>query len=213
MCKTIAVFGATGGIGRHVVKAALERSWAVRAYVRNPAKVAIEHPSLTVIEGQVDEHAKIRGCIDGCDAVVVALGISMRPGANDRSSITAYGSILRAMEECGVSRLVGWSTPSVGSDEDARSLATVAPGILAGLFLPGAKKVLLEVADMVRAADVDWTLVRFMAPNDRPAIPQVKVSFGEARLSFAIPRESIARFMVDQVESDEHVRRMPIIGS
>lgn len=213
MYKTIAVFGATGGIGSHVVKAALERGWAVRAYVRNPAKLSIEQPSLTVVEGQVDEYAKIKGCIDGCDAVVVALGICMRPGANDRSSLAAYGNILRSMEECGVRRLVGWSTPSVSSDEDVRSFATVLPGLMAGIFLPGAKKVLTEAAGMVRASDIDWTLVRFMAPNDKPAISEVRVSFGESHLSFAIPRESIARFMVDQVESDEYVRRMPIIGS
>lgn len=213
MHKTIAVFGATGGIGRHVVNAALEKGWEVRAYVRNPAKLAIDNPSLTVIEGQVDEYGKIRSCIDGCDAVVVALGISMRPGANDRSSAIAHGNILRAMAECDVRRLVDWSTPSIPSAEDVRSLATVAPGILAGVFLPDAKRALMEVADVVRASDSDWTLVRFMAPNDKPAIPEVKVGFGERPLSFAIPRESIARFMVEQVESDEYMHRMPIIGS
>lgn len=35
----IAVFGATGGIGKFVVKHALEKGYEVNAYVRNPQKI------------------------------------------------------------------------------------------------------------------------------------------------------------------------------
>lgn len=110
-------------------------------------------------------------------------------------------------------RYIGWSTPSVHSDEDARSFVTVVPGMLAGLFLPGAKKALLEVDSMVRASDTDWTVVRFMSPTNNPPVAEVKVGFGDVKMNMQVPRESIAAFMVDQLESGEYVHRMPIIGS
>ena len=37
----LTVFGATGGVGRHVVRQALDRGDRVVAYVRNPAKLDI----------------------------------------------------------------------------------------------------------------------------------------------------------------------------
>lgn len=209
----VAVFGATGGIGKHVVGHALDRGYEARAFVRNPAKLKIEHPALEVVAGQVDDYDAVRGCIEGCDAVVNALGISMKPKADNSSVIEAQGHILHAMEELGVRRYVGWSTPSVHSDEDARSFVTVVPGVLAGLFLPGAKKALLEVDSMVRTSDTDWTVVRFMSPTNNPPVAKMEVGFGDVKMNMQVPRESIAAFMVDQLESDEYVHRMPIIGS
>ncbi|MGB8699469.1 MAG: NAD(P)H-binding protein [Thermosynechococcaceae cyanobacterium] len=37
------IFGATGSIGRHVVEQALEQDHTVTAFVRNPAKLDIQH--------------------------------------------------------------------------------------------------------------------------------------------------------------------------
>jgi putative NADH-flavin reductase len=41
----LTVFSATGGVGREVVAQALDRGDQVTAYVRNPAKLDLTHPT------------------------------------------------------------------------------------------------------------------------------------------------------------------------
>ena len=155
----IAVFGSTGGIGKFVVKHALEKGYEVNAYVRNPQKLQIENKNLKVFVGQVSDYDKIKESIKGCDAVIIALGISMKFAHEDRSSIIAHKNIIKAMDETNVKRLIDWSTPSIKFKDDKASFATIAPGILASIFLPKAKKVLKEVHNIVVNSDVDWTIV------------------------------------------------------
>lgn len=212
----VAVFGATGGIGSQIVRFALQKNYRVHAYVRNPDKMdktLVLDERLKVFVGQVDDYEAIKAAMDGCDAVVSALGISMKPGQEDTSSIEAHQNIIAIMRELGIRRLVDWSTPSVKSREDVTSYITTLPGVMAGIFLPKAKKTLLAVSKLVKNSGLDWTLVRFMAPKDTPYTGKVRVSFGKTRLKFAISRADIAAFMVEQIESAEYLHRMPIIGS
>lgn len=52
----VAVFGASGNIGRHVVDQLLAAGHHVTAYVRNPAKLGVTHPDLTVVQGELRGH-------------------------------------------------------------------------------------------------------------------------------------------------------------
>ena len=47
----LTVFGATGGVGRQVVTQALDRGDHITAYFRNPVKLDVTHPALTVVAG------------------------------------------------------------------------------------------------------------------------------------------------------------------
>lgn len=209
----IAVFGATGGIGKFVVKHALEQGYGVNAYVRNPDKLKNTNKNLTIFVGEISDYYKIKETITGCDAVIITLGISMKWGYEDTSSIEAHKNIIKAMKELNVKRLIDWSTPTVKFKNDIPSFSTIVPGIMASVFLPKAKRVLLEVNKQVVASNLDWTIVRFMAPKDSPFTKQIKVGFGDVKLNFNISREDIAYFMVNQISNNEYLHSMPIIGS
>lgn len=209
----IAVFGATGGIGKFVVKHSLEKGYEVNAYVRNPDKLKIENKNLNIVVGQVSDYNKIKEVIDGCDAVIIALGISMKFGYEDIDAIQAHKNIVKAMNDTNVKRLIDWSTPSIKYKEDKPSFSTILPGIMASLFLPKAKKVLKEVNKIVVDSDLDWTVVRFMAPKDSPFTNKIKVGFGDVKMNFNISRDDIAYFMVNEVENNKYIHSMPIIGS
>ena len=209
----IAVFGATGGIGKFVVKHALEKGYEVNAYVRNLDKVKIENKNLKVFVGQVHDYEKIKETISGCDAVIIALGISMKFGFEDTSSLVAHENIIKAMNETNVKRLIDWSTPSIKFEEDKPSVVTILPGIMASIFLPKAKKVLKQINNTVINSNLDWTIVRFMAPKDSVFTKNIKVSFGDIKIKFNISREDIAYFMIEQLETNKYLYSMPIIGS
>lgn len=137
----------------------------------------------------------------------------MRPFHEDKAAVQANRGIISAMKATGVSRYMTWATPSIRSDEDRRSIMTVAPGIMASIFLPKAKKCIRQINSDVVASGLQWTVVRFMAPKDTAPSGEAKVSFGLRKVRFNISRADIASFMVSQVESKEYVGRMPIIGS
>jgi NAD(P)H-binding len=77
------VFGATGGVGREVIAQALDRGDHVTAYVRNPAKLDLAHPNLTVITGELTDREAVRRTVRGADAVVSARPVAGPQGDRD----------------------------------------------------------------------------------------------------------------------------------
>ena len=208
----VLIFGATGGIGRWAVQHAQRRGYQVTAYVRNASKLH-GHNGIKIIEGSITDVKKVKRALVGQDAVIWCVGIPMKRKLRTHDSLEGHKILIEAMHETGVKRLVDWGTPSVHFIDDKKSFITVVPGILAGIALADAKKEMVAIGDLLEKSDLDWTMVRFMAPKDTPYTGNVKVGFGDSKMNFAISREDIAAFMVEQVEDERYIRSMPIIGS
>src|SRR5512144_1697482 len=116
----LTVFGGTGAAGRLLVQRALEEGHHVTAFARDPTKLE-PRPNLDVVGGAIDDAAAVRRAVTGADAVISLLG----PG-RDRESIPALvpgtRTIIAAMEDTGVRRLVATSTPSAPDPSDGRDL-------------------------------------------------------------------------------------------
>ena len=61
----IVVFGASGRMGIKVVEQALEAGHLVTAFLRTPSKIAIQHPNLTLFQGDVLDAAAVENAIAG----------------------------------------------------------------------------------------------------------------------------------------------------
>ena len=207
-----AVFGAAGGIGKYAVQHALKKGYTVNAFVRNPAKLTITHENLNLIKGEINDLESVKEAINGCDAVIWCVGIPMKK-YEGTPSLDGHKIMLKAMNECGITRLIDWATPSVPFEKDKKSFITVVPGIVAGIALKQAKNEMIAIGELVSKSGLDWTMVRFMDPKNTSYADNVKVGYGDVKMSFAISREDIGAFMVEQVESRKYVRSMPIIGS
>jgi uncharacterized protein YbjT (DUF2867 family) len=77
----VAVFGASGNIGRHVVDQLLAAGHHVNAYVRNPAKLGVTQPNLRIVHGELTDAAAIARAVDGADTVINALGPTLKRSA------------------------------------------------------------------------------------------------------------------------------------
>ena len=207
----VVIFGANGGIGTWAVKCAKEKGYEVTAYVRNASKV--NDSDVRVVEGSISDPVSVEAALQGQDAVIWCVGIPMKRRYATMESLAGHKVLLAAMEKAGVRRLVDWGTPSVHFKDDKPSFITVVPGMLAGIALADAKAEMVAIGDLLTGSNLDWTMVRFMMPKDSPGIGKVKVGFGATAMKFAISREDIGRFMVDQVEDRTYLRSMPIIGS
>jgi len=213
MMMTITVFGGSGGIGKFLVRQALDEGYYVKAYVRNTNKITISHPNLELIKGELDDFQGIKKAISGSNAVVSTLGAPMKYTYEGFPVLDGHKNIIKAMKEENVSRFITLATPSVKFEKDKTSIATVLPGILAGIIFPRAKKEIVQIGNVVTASNLDWTIVRILAPKDTPATKKVTVSFGDKKIKFAISREDIATFMLKQVKDSNYIHSMPIISS
>lgn len=209
----IIIFGAAGGIGKYAVKHALEKGYQVTAYLRDKSKLYISDKRLRIIEGEISDYVSMLNALKDQDAVIWCVGIPLKRNYEKMQSLEGHQILIRAMKEVGVTRLVDWGTPSVAFEKDKKSFITVVPGIMAGIALTMAKEEMVEIGKLVQASGLDWTLVRFMAPKNTPYTGNVKVGFGDVKMNFSISREDIGWFMVEQVESNQYLHSMPIIGS
>ena len=141
----LTVFGATGGVGREVVNQALDRGDHVTAYVRNPAKLDLTHPNLTVITGELTDGEAVRRAVRGADAVVSALGPSLDRKAAGMPLVDGTRAIVEAMQAEGVERYIGMATPSLRDPRDTRSLLGLIVPFMGRTFLSRAYRELLAI--------------------------------------------------------------------
>ncbi|MEB3210731.1 MAG: NAD(P)H-binding protein, partial [Leptolyngbyaceae bacterium] len=104
----LVIFGSTGGTGREVVQQSLADGHHVTAFARNPEKLTIQHPNLTIVQGDVLDPLSVEQAVQGQDAVVCILGSGQQLSGTVRSEGTRQ--IIQAMEKTGVRRLICQST-------------------------------------------------------------------------------------------------------
>ena len=99
---TVLVVGATGSIGRLVVEEALSQGHAVRALVRNAAKVRLLPASAQVVVGDVTIPELLRPAVDGIDAIVLTLGADAQGKAGAEQ--VSYGGVRNVLMALGSRR-------------------------------------------------------------------------------------------------------------
>ncbi|MBF6085680.1 SDR family oxidoreductase [Nocardia cyriacigeorgica] len=199
----IAIFGATGTLGRHVLERALRQGHEVTILTRDASRVASTHDNLRVLEGEVLDPAAVDGAVAGQEAVLICLG-------NGRKGVVrAEGTrtVIEAMRRNGVKRLICQSTLGVGDSRD--NLNFLWKYVLFGLVLRPAYNDHVRQEEHVRASDLDWTIVRPSAFTDGPATGTYRQGFtgNEAGLSLKISRADIAEFMLDQLTDRTSLHR------
>ena len=86
----IAVLGATGKTGQHIVSLALKKGHNVTAVVRSPEKLKQKHDNLSVVRAGIFSEDELTRAFSGHDAVVSALGFSRSP------PVTGYTESMKA---------------------------------------------------------------------------------------------------------------------
>ena len=188
----IIVFGATGGVGTHVVQLALEAGHEVTVFARTPAKV--QASGVTVVQGDALDPVAVRDTVVGHDAVVSALATTAGP--ERETSLRRMGAnIAAAMTEADVRRIVWCASEGVDGEM---------PGLVGWAVQKMLAKPLADhraALDALEAAGLDLTVARPRSLNDGPlATDYVEVVGGPAQGKFSISRASVAHFMVKALD-------------
>jgi putative NADH-flavin reductase len=207
----LAVFGATGRTGRHVVDQALAAGHTVRALARDPAKLPAGHERLTVVQGDVLDPAKVEQVVAGVDAVVSVLGHA--PNAPKDVLTVATEHILTAMRTHGVRRLVSLTGAGVADRHDRPRLWNKAISWLLARLQPELLADSERQAELIRASDRDWVIVRAPRLTDRPRKGSYRVGMVGQGTGALISRADAADFLLKQVEDTRYLRQAPMISA
>lgn len=144
--KLVTVFGGSGFVGRHVVRALAKRGYRVRAAVRRPDLAGHLQPlgvvgQIHAVQANLRYADSVQRAVDGADAVVNLVGILQEQGRQSFDAVQADGAraVAMAAAQAGIGNLVHMS--AIGADassasEYARTKATGEAAILA--HVPGA---------------------------------------------------------------------------
>lgn len=118
MTSTVAVVGATGFVGRHIVPRLADAGHHVRAISRRGTKRPDWPGSVEPVRGDVETGAGLREALSGADVVVHLVAIPRESGGRSFENVNVRGveRVLDAMRAAGVSRIVHLSALGVTAE-------------------------------------------------------------------------------------------------
>ncbi|NDZ81007.1 SDR family NAD(P)-dependent oxidoreductase [Streptomyces sp. SID10853] len=210
----VTVFGATGGIGRLVVQELLDAGHHVTALTRNPGKLNLTHDNLTLITGQLSDRTAVQQAVAGANAVISALGPSLKRSTKGTQLADGTRTIVEVMDEQKVSRFIGLATPSLADPRDKPHWKHKMLPVMAKLAFPHALTELTGMTNAVTGSDLDYTIARITNPTDKPSTGHVRSGFlGHEKVGSAMSRSDIAAFLVSQLTDTRYQRSMPAISN
>ena len=211
---TIALLGATGMAGGYILREALVQGYDVRVLARSPAKLDALKNRVTIIKGDVRDAVSIPELLRGSDVVISALGPvkSDGPAAARDICTVATGLILHAMQQLQVKRYILVSGAAVSMPGDDRNFLGWMIQKLAQLTLSAAVRDKEAEYKLLVESPVQWTLVRCPVIEAVPYLHPAKATLATPA-SFFLRAGELARFVIEQVDSQEYIRKGPFLGS
>lgn len=194
----IIVFGATGGVGREVVKQAAENGHEVTAFLRTPAKLEFEHANLKIIQGDAFNPSEVAAAIAGHEAVVSCLGSSngMKKSTELRDMTK---NIVAGMQTNGVKRIL--YTASAGIHKELT-------GVSGKLMMTMLKNALADhgaAVEEIRSHGLVYTIVRPMGLTNGAFTGNYReATEGVPEKSMSIPRADVAHFIVKALTNERY---------
>ena len=199
----IVVFGSTGSIGKMVVEQALAANHHVTAFLRDPAKLSVAHPNLTLVKGDVMNIDDVKRAVEGHDAVVCTLG------AGAKGNVRAEGTknIIEAMNVSHVKRLICQSSLGVGDSRG--NLNFFWKYIMFGLLLKQAYRDHELQEKYVTGSRLDWTITRPAAFTDGPLTGNYHHGFPATAkaITLKISRADVADLIIKQLTDRSYLRK------
>jgi putative NADH-flavin reductase len=206
----VLVIGASGGIGRETLSAALDAGHRVRAFSRSANEIDLENSYLEKHSGDAMNEAGIDAALDGIDVVVQTLGI----GADELfKSVNLFSKstriLIAAMQRRNVRRLIVVTGFGAG---DSREAIGCLQRIPFRLFLGRAYDDKDVQERLIKESGLDWTIVRpgILTKGARTGRYRVLVEPSQWR-NGVISRADVADFIVRSIDDDGRAQQAPVL--
>jgi putative NADH-flavin reductase len=203
----ITVFGSTGQVGKRIVRAALARAYHVNAFGRNIETfidTSLLNKNLVPVKGYVFDAAEVYDAVNGCDAVISALG-----GATDTSNKArslGIKCIIEQMQKAQVKRIITVGSTAVLKD-DAFGVAVKNPKYPTLYKEVGLEH--LKAFEYLSSSHLDWTVVCCPSITDSDANQKYITSedYAPSPNLFTVKAGNIADFIINELARNMYVKK------
>lgn len=213
----VCIIGASGKLGKYMVRQCLDRGDEVVAVCREKSvpKLADVADRIRIVPGRTNDEAVIARAVAGCDGVLTVL---VPWGMDDYSSGTAAAVLKHAAPDARLVFSCGWHITRDGRDQYSRLFLLLVA--LAGWFARLIRVV--DLADQVRATDLifasdrRWTVVRGSNLEEGPSqgLPVWSEHVQDPAVARNLTRRvDFAGFMVAALTNDALVGKAPAISA
>jgi uncharacterized protein YbjT (DUF2867 family) len=185
----ILILGAAGQISRMLTDRLLNETDAeIVLYARNASsRLNVASERVEIIDGDFNDKAKLVEAMSGVDIVYL----------NDMSDAQATKSVVSAMEEAGVKRLIGATVLGI-YDEVAGAFGRWNEAMV-GSYAPLFK----SAAKIVEDSDLDYTLLRLTWLYNQESNEEYALTVkGEPFIGAQVSRQAVARLIMDLITGD-----------
>lgn len=213
--KKICIIGASGKLGKYMIKHALEKGYEVIGVCREKSVPKLDEfqGKITVIPGATNNTEVIKKALKDCDGVLTVL---VPWGVHQYSSGTAQAVLNNAKKGARLVFSCGWHITQDGKDVYSKSFKRMLrfASWIGKLFR------LIEITDQEKAcrsifaSDTLWTVVRGsdLEEGESQGLPVWSEHVGDPILeSNKTRRVDFALFMVEALENDNLIHKSPAI--
>ena len=209
--KKIALFGGSGQTGRLFLEQALSMGYKVKALLRNPEKVSIQHPGLEIIKGDVLKKSDVSAVVEGCDIVVSLFGHVK--GSPEWLQTNGTQHIVRAMKSHGLRRIISLSGGGLPYPEkDQPKFADKMIRTIMKIAVPKILNDAIRHHQVLKESGLDWVIVRGPRLTNDPPRGEYRVGWVGVNASTKNGRADLADFILTLVEDEQYSRQMPFVS-
>lgn len=153
--KNVLLIGGSGFVGSAILKELLDRGYKVTTLVRNPDKITIKSPDLTVVKGEVSDFDEIKKLATGKDAVISAYNPGWSNPNIYEETLKNYPRILDAVKAAGVKRIL--IVGGAGTLFVAPGVRVVDTGVIPEAIMGGVKSLgEFYLNTLMPEKEIDW---------------------------------------------------------
>lgn len=202
----VAIFGATGKIGIETTKLTLEKGHQVTAFVRDHARMTVEHDRLVLVTGDVFDPESVAQAVQEQDVVICALGSNDLKKTNIRAEGTA--NIIKAMKKHGIKRLLVVTAMGTGESWDTLSLVNK---FFYATLLKSSREDHEAQETAVKESGLAWTIIRPSGLTDEPRTGVYEVGENILAKTSRIARADVADLIIKELEQNAWMRKAVIV--
>ena len=208
----ITILGSTGQVGKAVVNAALKLGYRVKVLVRDPEKLGKLKEKVAVVKGNLLDKLSVEKAFEGSKAVINVSGAVKEP--EQLQKFQKIGKILvDKMKQQGITRLINISLAVISLPREKLDFKRKILRILVNLFFKQKKLIQEAVMKIIlNEKDIAWTFVRPAFFSNKTGTGKV-LADDKKMQGTTIMLEDLGMFMVEQVTSDEWLRKAPLVAS
>lgn len=211
----VAILGGSGLTGGPLINEALQQGYTVRALARDPASLPVTHRRLEVVTGDATQGKDIETLLQGCSAVLSALGPTGQgdKGVVPRICSTATGNLIEKMGDAEITRYILVSSAGLVLPDDKRRGVH---GLYSKFITPLLSRELLKDKKreyrLLAASQLNWTIVRCPKIKQGKRLQALMINTktlpgGKVRAA------ELTKFMVEQLVETKYERQGVFVAS